>query len=116
MEDVMKPAIQNGLNDLVAGSGTSSQSACFAAVFIITQDLAFFIWDKKPSWEFFSEALSIYRKATTNHEAVMNAVTEACNMKQGDSDKEEKAFRARMTEIVLAHRLSESYRAESGRG
>ncbi|KZP04576.1 hypothetical protein FIBSPDRAFT_968015 [Athelia psychrophila] len=116
MEDVMKPAIQNGLNDLVAGSGASSRSACFAAVFIITQDLAFFIWEKKPSRECFSEALSIYKKATTNHEAVMKAVTEACMIKQEAILTGQKAFRERMTEIVLLHRLSESYRAETGRG
>ncbi|KZP32352.1 hypothetical protein FIBSPDRAFT_944411 [Athelia psychrophila] len=116
MGDVMKPAIQNGLNELVAASGSSSRQACLAAVFIITLDLSFFIWDKNPAVECFSPALSIYKEATTNHEAVMKAVTEACRMKQGHSSKEMKAFRARMTEIVLAHRLSESYRAGTGRG
>ncbi|KZP05824.1 hypothetical protein FIBSPDRAFT_966966 [Athelia psychrophila] len=86
-------------------------------VFIITLDLSFFIWDKKkkPS-KCFSQALSIYKEATANHEAVMKAVMAACQMKEGDSDEEKEAFRARMTEIVLAHRLSESYRAETGRG
>ncbi|KZP02707.1 hypothetical protein FIBSPDRAFT_1055691 [Athelia psychrophila] len=90
--------------------------ACLAAVLVITLDLSFFIWDKKPSTECLSQALSIYKEATTNHEAVMEAVMEACRMKQGDSDEEKKIFRAQMTEIVLAHRLTESYRAETGRG
>ncbi|KZP16631.1 hypothetical protein FIBSPDRAFT_865773, partial [Athelia psychrophila] len=100
----------------IAAAGASGRKACLAAVLIITLDLSFFIWDKMPSRECFSQALSIYKEATTNHQAVMEAVTEASRLKQGDSDEEKEAFRARMTEIVLTHRLSESYRAETGRG
>ncbi|KZP09920.1 hypothetical protein FIBSPDRAFT_963586 [Athelia psychrophila] len=86
------------------------------SVLIITLDLSFFIWDKSSSTECLSQALSIYKEAATNHEAVMKAVTDACRMEQGDSDEEKMAFRGQMKEIVLAHRLSESYRAEMGRG
>ncbi|KZP09844.1 hypothetical protein FIBSPDRAFT_963609 [Athelia psychrophila] len=112
----MKPTIQDQLNNLVAAQGASSTQACFAAVFIITLDLSFFIWDKNiNSTKCFSQALSIYKEAAINHEAVMKAVGAACRMEKGDSDKEE-AFRARMTDIVLTHRLSESYRVETGRG
>ncbi|KZP21127.1 hypothetical protein FIBSPDRAFT_1044303 [Athelia psychrophila] len=117
MEDIKKPAIQNRLSELVAASGSSSRLACLAAVFIITLDLSFFIWNENPSKECLSQALSVYKEATTNHQAVMKAVTEACRLKEGDSIlTREKAFRVRMTEIVLAHRLSESYRAGTGRG
>ncbi|KZP04581.1 hypothetical protein FIBSPDRAFT_1054588 [Athelia psychrophila] len=115
-EYIKTPDIQNELNDLVAAQEASDSEACFAAVFIIILDLSFFIWDKKQeqSKECFSEALSIYKEATTNHEAVMEAVVEALRTKQGDS--REKAFRARMTDIVLAHRLTDNYRAETGTG
>ncbi|KZP05814.1 hypothetical protein FIBSPDRAFT_903246 [Athelia psychrophila] len=74
-------------------------------VFIITLDLSFFIWDKTYSKKCFLQALSIYEDAATNHNAVMKAVMAACRMKEGDSDKEQEAFRARMMDIVLTHRL-----------
>ncbi|KZP25596.1 hypothetical protein FIBSPDRAFT_950293 [Athelia psychrophila] len=112
---MLEPVIQNGLNDLVAAQGAFSRMASLAAVLIITLDLSFFIWDKQPSRTCLSQALSIYKEATTNHEAVMKAVTVACRMKQGDSEAEKIAFRARMEEIVLVHRLSENYRVGTGR-
>ncbi|KZP15899.1 hypothetical protein FIBSPDRAFT_895415 [Athelia psychrophila] len=105
-EDVMTPDIQSRLETLVVGSGESSQASSMAAVFIIILDLSFFIWDKKPSPECFSQALGVYEKATSHHEAVMRAVEEATRMKQ-DSTKERKAFIARMREIVLSHRLGQ---------
>lgn len=95
-------------------------------------DLSFFIWDKNPSQGCFSEALDIYEKAISNHEAVMKAVMELCEAHEGDVNKESQAFREKMKEIVLAHRLctlvwympvlylclpaAESYRAGTGRG
>ncbi|KZP15890.1 hypothetical protein FIBSPDRAFT_895409 [Athelia psychrophila] len=109
----MTPDIQSRLETLVVGSGSKASSTL--AVFIIILDLSFFIWDKKPSHECFSQALGVYEKAASNHEAVMRAVEEASRMKQ-DPEEENKAFLARMTEIVLSHRLSDSYRAETGTG
>ncbi|KZP16632.1 hypothetical protein FIBSPDRAFT_865774 [Athelia psychrophila] len=112
----MKPNIQDGLNGLIAAAGASRRKACLAAVLIITLDLSFFIWDENPSHECFSQALSIYKEATTNHQAVVEAVMALPRLKKTASDEEKEAFRARMTETVLAHRLSESYRVETGRG
>ncbi|KZP31505.1 hypothetical protein FIBSPDRAFT_1037483 [Athelia psychrophila] len=107
---------ERDLRGMLYGMKYPPKNHVLLRVLIITLDLSFFIWDKDPARECLSQALRIYKEATTNHEAVMKAVTEACSMKQGDSDKEQKAFRARMMEIALAHRLSESYRAETGRG
>ncbi|KZP15877.1 hypothetical protein FIBSPDRAFT_958395 [Athelia psychrophila] len=86
-----------------------------AAVFIIILDLSFFIYDKKFSQKCFSQALDVYEQATSNHEAVMRAVEDTSGMKQ-DSEEEKKAFIAKMIEIVLSHRLSDSYRAGTGTG
>lgn len=68
-------------------------------------DLSFFIWDKRPSKGCVSEALDIYEQAISNHEALMKAVMEACRAHEGDKDEKRKAFRGKMKEIVLAHRL-----------
>ncbi|KZP07200.1 hypothetical protein FIBSPDRAFT_965814 [Athelia psychrophila] len=104
----MKSDIQSRL-DLLDNQARPPQRQCLSMV------LSFFIWDKKTSGKCFSQALRVYEEATTNHEAVMRAVKEASRMKQ-DSKEERKAFLANMTEIVLTHRLSESYRAETGTG
>ncbi|KZP07215.1 hypothetical protein FIBSPDRAFT_998546 [Athelia psychrophila] len=113
--DVMEFGIQRRLERLVQVSGESSKASSAVAVFIIILELSFFFWDKKPSHKCFSQALGVYEKATSNHEAVMRAVEDTSGMKQ-DSEEEKKAFLARMTEIVLSHRLSDSYRAETGTG
>ncbi|KZP28072.1 hypothetical protein FIBSPDRAFT_885960 [Athelia psychrophila] len=102
----MKPDIQSRLELLTVGSGESSKASSAAVVFIIILDLSFFIWDKNPSQECFSQALGVYEKATSNHEAVMRAVDEASRMKQDpEEERERKAFVAKMTKIVLSHRL-----------
>ncbi|KZP24236.1 hypothetical protein FIBSPDRAFT_929993 [Athelia psychrophila] len=112
-EDIMNPEIQNKLEGLVEESEEFSRMACYAAVFIITLDLAFFIWDRNPSEQCFSQALRIYEEATSNHQAVMTAIKKACGLQQ-DSEDEKKVFLVRIKEIVLAHRLSASYRAGTG--
>ncbi|KZP32351.1 hypothetical protein FIBSPDRAFT_1036978 [Athelia psychrophila] len=108
---------ERDLRGMLYGMKYPPKNHVLLRVFTITLDLSFFIWHENPSKECLSQALSVYKEATTNHEAVMKAVTEAFRLKQGDSIlTREKAFRVRMTEIVLAHRLSGSYRAGTGRG
>jgi len=114
-EDVMKPDIQSRLELLVADSEESSKAFSAAAVMIIILDLSFFIWDREPSRECFAQALSVYEKATSDHESVMSAVKDATRM-QPRSKKEKDAFITKMKEIVLTHRLSDSYRAGTGTG
>ncbi|KZP07220.1 hypothetical protein FIBSPDRAFT_291049 [Athelia psychrophila] len=100
----MKPDIQQRLEFLMVNSRESSRASSATAILIIIMDLSFFIWDNRNSHECFSQALRVYEKATSNHEAVMRAVEEATRMKQG-SEEEKDAFIAKMKEIVLAHRL-----------
>ncbi|KAF7969976.1 hypothetical protein HWV62_25462 [Athelia sp. TMB] len=110
LEDIAEPEIQERVEQLVRDSEQSHQMACHAAVFVIILDLSFFIWDKDQSKECVKEALLIYEQADANHKAVMVAVHEACAAKEGESEEDMAVFIEKMKEIVLAHRLSESYR------
>ncbi|KAF7972451.1 hypothetical protein HWV62_17930 [Athelia sp. TMB] len=77
-------------------------------VFITIMDLSFFIWHRDRSRQCLKDALVIYEKSTSNHMAMMSAVTEACKTMRLGTDDEKRALRAKIGQIVLAHRLSES--------
>ncbi|KAF7982584.1 hypothetical protein HWV62_27593 [Athelia sp. TMB] len=90
----------------------SSQMAGHAAAWVIVLELAYFIWDKSGSKECIEEAFVIYEAAKSNHDTVMAAVQEACEANKGDTEPERTAFITKMKEIVVTHRLSDTYKAQ----
>lgn len=68
-------------------------------VFTIIMDLSFFLWDEKPSVEFFSQAMGIY-EASTIHSTVINAVDEAFKTYLKDAEEASGTEDARAAKLV----------------